>query len=188
MLWCVLPNVVMARGYFEGVAHRNDKGWPVTHEHLVHAGGDKDQHDPLSTDYGFVDCAPPDPRLVNVTVEQVVGEKFVLRWGDLQDSCVRYRGLKHPGRARVFYHGNYNRRLCSTRLSPTARVQTSVCSTHGTLLRGLCRTRTFTTGYYWRLCSTRLSPTATSADLRMLHPWNDFFGVYAELERVLTEC
>ena len=143
MLWCVLPNVVMARGYFEGVAHRNDKGWPVTHEHLVHAGGDKDQHDPLSTDYGFVDCAPPDPRLVNVTVEQVVGEKFVLRWGDLQDSCVDDIEVSSiQVCARVFYHGNYNRRLCST----------------------------------------RLSPTATSADLRMLHPWNDFFGVYAELE------
>ena len=143
MLWCVLPNVVMARGYFEGVAHRNDKGWSVTTEHIVHAGGDKGQHDPLSTDYGFVDCAPADPRLVNVTGEQVVGEKFVLRWGSLQNGCVDDIEIASiQVCARVFYHGTYNRRLCST----------------------------------W------LSPTATSADLRMGGPWNDFFGVYAELE------
>ena len=86
LAFCLLHNDDIAEIYWTGVAERNNYGWPVTEAHLNHAQTENVLGN-VSRQYGFVDCVPPEPRVVNLEVSQAVSDKFHVVWQN-QPGCV----------------------------------------------------------------------------------------------------
>ena len=82
-----LSNWANAVIYHFFVADGNDRGWPVTDEDLADGGGPKEELDAESSEYKYIVCGNPVPRIANLSIEQVVGTGFDVSW-NFEEGCV----------------------------------------------------------------------------------------------------
>ena len=112
----------IAGTYWFVVADINDKGWPVTDEDLNDGGGDRFTLYSLNSNSatnGYVDCQGPVPRVTNLTVTQVVGERFDVSW-KYAPGCVDIEIARIEICLSLFPGGATGQTFCARNLSTTA--------------------------------------------------------------------
>ena len=119
---CFLPSFgPLARMYHFGVtswiANRN---WPITHQDYAHVGGYREEIDPDSPNYAYVNCGSPIPTIANIDIHQSVGTGFTVTWDNVE-GCVE--GIEITSMhlcIKLEYEPPFYSRKCSNNLSSTA--------------------------------------------------------------------
>ena len=119
---CFLPSFgPLARMYHFGVtswiANRN---WPITHQDYAHVGGYREEIDPDSPNYAYVNCGSPIPTIANIDIHQSVGSGYTITW-DNQAGCVADIVIDRMKLCLTFhYGGGQYKRKCVTNVNETA--------------------------------------------------------------------
>ena len=113
-----LSNWAIAVIFHFFVADWNDKGWPVTDEDLEAGGGPKEETDAESSEYDFVVCGNPVPRIANLSIKQVVGVGFDATW-NFEEGCVENIAISNIEICLILNAGASTLKPCQRGLSTT---------------------------------------------------------------------
>ena len=86
---CFLPSFgPLAKMYHFGVTSWfGDRSWPITHQDYAHVGGYREEIDPDSPNYAYVNCGSPIPTIANIDIHQSVGSGYTITWDNVE-GCV----------------------------------------------------------------------------------------------------
>ena len=97
-----------------------DRSWPITHQDYAHVGGYREEIDPDSPNYAYVNCAPAVPMIANIDIRQSVGSGYTVTWDNVE-GCVEGIEITSMNLCiKLEYEPPFYSRKCQNNLSSTA--------------------------------------------------------------------